>query len=75
MMCQKHQTRLRAAAHEALLLQTASDKRIKAEEAFKEGNEGLDHLTGKLKDLADLDLDRLFKDIKSYKEEEGNETL
>ena len=70
-----HPTRLRAAAHEALLLQTASDKRFKAEEAYTKGKEGLDHLKGKLKDLANLDLDRLLKDIKSYKEEEENETL
>ena len=57
------------------MLQTASDKRIKAEEAIKEGQQGLDHLTGELRDLAEIDLNRLRNDIESYKEEERNETL
>ena len=70
-----HPTRLRAAAHEALLLQTASDKRIKAEDALNEGKKGLIHLTGELRDLAEIDLNRLQSDVESYSEQEKNETL
>ena len=70
-----HPTRLRAAAHEALLLPTYSDKRVKCEEAYNKGLQGRDSLKEELKPFADQDLERLLKDIESYRAQEEDEIL